>query len=225
MVPVEAGPSETNSTACTSRTSGTMSRKRLDDVGVRRGFRRTRPAVVVGEDEPVEPARTWVEALEPTGHALRGNHSRSWSGSRRAAKTRCTSAFTTSEAESVRAIVAPSQTLLNAWVTAMAGVTRSVRVISTSPVLAFGVAVAVIARTERAICSASSRSVCRPRVGPDGTLHLDNRYPGRGQLPRAAQESVSGAGGGRAGPRTHPHASHDAAPSLTYWTSTHQTHP
>ena len=95
--------------------------------------------------------------------------------------------------------------------TAMAGVTRSVRIISTSPVLAFGVAVAVIARTERAICSASSRSACRPRVGPDGTLHLDNRHPGRGQLPRAAQES-QWCGGGRAGHRTHPHASHDAAP-------------
>jgi hypothetical protein len=98
-----------------------------------------------------------------------------------------------------------------------------VRIISTSSVLAFGVAVAVIARTERAICSASSRLVCRPRAGPDGTFHLDNRYPGRGQFPRAAQESVSSSGAGRAGLRTHPHASHDAAPSLTYSTVTRQT--
>jgi len=29
--------------------------------------------------------------------------------------------------------------------------------------------------------------------------------------------------GGQAGPRTHSDASHDAAPSLTYWTLTNQT--
>jgi hypothetical protein len=51
--------------------------------------------------------------------------------------------------------------LLNAWVrdfTALARVTRNVRITSTIPDLDFGVAVAVRPRTERAICSASSRS-------------------------------------------------------------------
>ena len=67
-------------------------------------------------------------------------------------------------------------------------------------------------------------SVCRPGVGADGTLHPVNQYPGRGQLPRATEESVSGGGAWHAGLRTHPHASHDAAPSLTYWPPTNQTH-
>src|SRR4030095_11932351 len=78
----------------------------LDEVGVRRGFPRS-----------------------DVGRSCGGNHSRSCSGSRRAAKTRCTPAFTTIEAESVRAIVAPSdlvERLGCGALTARAGVTRSV---------------------------------------------------------------------------------------------------
>ena len=51
--------------------------------------------------------------------------------------------------------------MLNAWVralTALARVTRSVRITSTIPDLAFGIAVEVWPRTARAICSASRRS-------------------------------------------------------------------
>ena len=51
--------------------------------------------------------------------------------------------------------------VLNAWVralTALERVTRRVRITSTMPDLAFGVAVEVWPRTARAICSASSRS-------------------------------------------------------------------
>lgn len=51
--------------------------------------------------------------------------------------------------------------VLNAWVralTALARVTRSVRITSTVPDLAFGIAVEVWPRTARAICSASRRS-------------------------------------------------------------------
>jgi hypothetical protein len=51
--------------------------------------------------------------------------------------------------------------VLNAWVralTALARSTRKVRITSTVPDLAFGIAVEVLPRTARAICSASRRS-------------------------------------------------------------------
>jgi hypothetical protein len=57
-------------------------------------------------------------------------------------------------------IMTPNR-VLKAWVrdlTALARVTRRVRMTSTTPALDFGVAVATSPRTERAICSASSRS-------------------------------------------------------------------
>ena len=57
-------------------------------------------------------------------------------------------------------IITPKR-VLNAWVralTALARVTRRVRMTSTVPDLAFGMAVEVSPRTARAICSASSRS-------------------------------------------------------------------
>ena len=57
-------------------------------------------------------------------------------------------------------IITPKR-VLNAWVrafTALARVTLKVRITSTGPDFALGVAVAVRLNTERAICSASSRS-------------------------------------------------------------------
>ena len=72
--------------------------------------------------------------------------------------------------------------VLNAWVrafTALARVTRKVRMTSTIPALAFGVAVAVPLSTERAICSASRRSDLPSwrRAARSGRLTSTTRMP------------------------------------------------
>ena len=89
--------------------------------------------------------------------------------------------------------------------------------------LGLRVAVAVIARTERAIGSASSRSVTVRVPGRTGRFTSTQPVPRPRSAPACSARECQWCGGGRAGPRTHPHASHDAAPSLTYWTPTNQT--